>query len=325
MKDTGTSSARNRTWAHTPQADDLRQKLNKPPAAAAAVRTFFSLNLLAKQNCKKLKEIQTAGTAKHNGDRLWRQSPGETPSEPPAVPHQAAHSTREKLLSTNGKRKELPGTLAIINWGLLPDLLDPILPPGNSCPFCADLHSSLRICGSVSTFCAVQPPSYIWLASAVDRYWAVTNVDYIRVRTGKTNWPDDSCRVVISLAISLPARFTLTDELRRTQIANGTCAINEDTVYTIFSTVGAFYPADAVYDRHLHQNLPRLPESEFVRKPSRPEHKRYSWCQNQQRQESNLGTPQADDLPEAEQGPQQQQQTILLLSLNLLAKQNCKS
>uniref|UniRef100_A0A1I8FTU1 G_PROTEIN_RECEP_F1_2 domain-containing protein n=1 Tax=Macrostomum lignano TaxID=282301 RepID=A0A1I8FTU1_9PLAT len=155
-------------------------------------------------------------------------------------------------------------------------------------------HSSLRFVDLFrhSVLYSLHPSS---VGIAVDRYWAVTNVDYIRVRTGKRIGLMIVAVWVISLAISLPARFTLTDELRRTQIANGTCAINEDTTA----------------------------RKRIRKKAFKGQNKAIQLVQNQQRQESNLGTPQADDLPEAEQGPSSSSRP--LLSLNLLAKQNCKS
>uniref|UniRef100_A0A1I8JMM9 G_PROTEIN_RECEP_F1_2 domain-containing protein n=1 Tax=Macrostomum lignano TaxID=282301 RepID=A0A1I8JMM9_9PLAT len=154
---------------------------------------------------------------------------------------------------------------------------------------------------------------------AVDRYWAVTNVDYIRVRTGKRIGLMIVAVWVISLAISLPARFTLTDELRRTQIANGTCAINEDTVYTIFSTVGAFY-LPMLFMIAIYIKIYQTARKRIRKKAFKGQNKAIQLVQNQQRQESNLGTPQADDSPEAEQGLQQQQQTTSFIKSSGKAK-----
>nr|QQY02585.1 5-hydroxytryptamine receptor 1A-4 [Cryptocotyle lingua] len=80
---------------------------------------------------------------------------------------------------------------------------------------------------------------------ALDRYWAVTNAEYIRRRTARRISLMIATFWLLSLVISLPARFDYT------RISNwisgsgtnstGECSINKEYGYTIFSTVGAFY------------------------------------------------------------------------------------
>nr|ANO38988.1 GCR006 [Schmidtea mediterranea] len=78
---------------------------------------------------------------------------------------------------------------------------------------------------------------------AIDRYWAVTDINYLHRRT--------SSRIIlmiigvwlISVIISVPSRFHThrnnAEWLR--VIVNGSCIINESVSYTVFSNLGAFY------------------------------------------------------------------------------------
>ncbi|KAF8571225.1 hypothetical protein P879_02525 [Paragonimus westermani] len=84
---------------------------------------------------------------------------------------------------------------------------------------------------------------------ALDRYWAVTNAEYIRRRTARRIGIMIAIFWLLSLAISMPARFDYVRlsswikptnlSLLSTEIVN--CVINEEYGYTIFSNVGAFY------------------------------------------------------------------------------------
>ncbi|XP_064647501.1 5-hydroxytryptamine receptor-like [Lineus longissimus] len=77
------------------------------------------------------------------------------------------------------------------------------------------------------------------VAIALDRYWAVTQVDYIRQRTAK--------RIIFmiilvwgfSICISIPPLFGWKDN--NNPYESGVCQISQDWGYTIFSTFGAFY------------------------------------------------------------------------------------
>lgn len=87
---------------------------------------------------------------------------------------------------------------------------------------------------------------------ALDRYWAVTNAEYIRKRTAKRIGFMIAVFWLLSVAISLPARFTVTRLTSWIQYENSVnnsvndlvisdCGINKEYGYTIFSTVVAFY------------------------------------------------------------------------------------
>ncbi|CAL8097779.1 unnamed protein product [Calicophoron daubneyi] len=87
---------------------------------------------------------------------------------------------------------------------------------------------------------------------AMDRYWAVTNAEYIRRRTAKRICLMIGMFWLLSIAISIPARFNWTrltestsfdtrSNITRVDHSNKACLINQEYGYTIFSTVGAFY------------------------------------------------------------------------------------
>ncbi|XP_014776019.1 5-hydroxytryptamine receptor 1B [Octopus bimaculoides] len=77
------------------------------------------------------------------------------------------------------------------------------------------------------------------VAIAFDRYWAVSNIDYIRRRCAKLI----GCMVVavwvVSVSISIPPLFGWKDD--NDPDITKRCLISQDLGYTIFSTLGAFY------------------------------------------------------------------------------------
>lgn len=81
------------------------------------------------------------------------------------------------------------------------------------------------------------------VAIALDRYWAVTNVDYIRRRTAGRIGGMIAGVWIASALISIPARFNQGREKNewRRVLVEGECKIFTGPIYTIFSTVGAFY------------------------------------------------------------------------------------
>ncbi|KAF8569471.1 hypothetical protein P879_00814 [Paragonimus westermani] len=81
------------------------------------------------------------------------------------------------------------------------------------------------------------------VAIAIDRYWAVTRLNYIRSRTTKPILFMIAVVWITSLAISLPTRFhkERNEQLFCDVLVQGQCDINEEYGFTIFSTVGAFY------------------------------------------------------------------------------------
>ncbi|THD26188.1 5-hydroxytryptamine receptor [Fasciola hepatica] len=78
------------------------------------------------------------------------------------------------------------------------------------------------------------------VAIAIDRYWAITKLSYVRTRTTKPVLIMIAVVWVTALAISLPTRFhhSRNDYL---VLVDGQCQINDDYAFTIISTVGAFY------------------------------------------------------------------------------------
>ncbi|TPP67902.1 5-hydroxytryptamine receptor [Fasciola gigantica] len=78
------------------------------------------------------------------------------------------------------------------------------------------------------------------VAIAIDRYWAITKLSYVRTRTTKPVLIMIAVIWVTALAISLPTRFHHSrNDLR--VLVDGQCQINDDYAFTIISTVGAFY------------------------------------------------------------------------------------
>ena len=77
------------------------------------------------------------------------------------------------------------------------------------------------------------------VAISVDRYWAVTNIDYIRSRTAKRILIMIAAVWFIAMSISIPPLFGWKDG--NDPAVTGICLISQDYGYTIFSTVGAFY------------------------------------------------------------------------------------
>ena len=78
------------------------------------------------------------------------------------------------------------------------------------------------------------------VAIAMDRYWAVTRIDYIHNRSAKRILLMVAASWTISASISIPPLFGWKDTSRESTIT-GQCLISQDWGYTVFSTVGAFY------------------------------------------------------------------------------------
>ncbi|XP_074659038.1 5-hydroxytryptamine receptor-like [Tubulanus polymorphus] len=78
------------------------------------------------------------------------------------------------------------------------------------------------------------------VAIAIDRYWAVTQVDYIRQRTAKRIIIMIILVWTISICISIPPLFGWKDNHQNPYVS-GQCLISQDWGYTVFSTSGAFY------------------------------------------------------------------------------------
>ena len=78
------------------------------------------------------------------------------------------------------------------------------------------------------------------VAIAMDRYWAVTSIDYIRTRSARRILLMILAVWVAALTISIPPLFGWRDPYNDPDVT-GVCIISQDHGYTIFSTVGAFY------------------------------------------------------------------------------------
>lgn len=78
------------------------------------------------------------------------------------------------------------------------------------------------------------------VAISLDRYWAVSNIDYIRRRCAKQIIIMIVIVWVVSVLISITPLFGWKDKQNNPETI-GYCIISQDRVYTVFSTVGAFY------------------------------------------------------------------------------------
>ena len=78
------------------------------------------------------------------------------------------------------------------------------------------------------------------VAIAIDRYWAVTSIDYMRRRSARRILLMILAVWVAALTISIPPLFGWRDPYNDAAVT-GVCIISQDHGYTIFSTVGAFY------------------------------------------------------------------------------------
>ncbi|XP_041366623.1 5-hydroxytryptamine receptor 1D-like [Gigantopelta aegis] len=77
------------------------------------------------------------------------------------------------------------------------------------------------------------------VAISLDRFWAVSNIDYIRRRCAKQIIIMVVVVWFVAISISIPPLFGWKDEGNPDY--TGMCLISQDQGYTIFSTVGAFY------------------------------------------------------------------------------------
>ena len=78
------------------------------------------------------------------------------------------------------------------------------------------------------------------VAISLDRYWAVTRVDYIHNRSAARILLMVALSWTLSAVISVPPLFGAGDP-RSDPDATGICAISHNRVYAVFSTVCAFY------------------------------------------------------------------------------------
>lgn len=120
------------------------------------------------------------------------------------------------------------------------------------------------------------------VAISIDRYWAVTNIDYIPNRTAKRMLIMIASVWFVAMCISIPSIFLFKDD--NDPMETGICIISQNHVYTIFSTVGAFYLPSIVmliiYAKIFIVARARIRKKRFAQKK-----------QKQQKQENRDETP----------------------------------
>ncbi|XP_011701710.1 PREDICTED: 5-hydroxytryptamine receptor 2A-like isoform X2 [Wasmannia auropunctata] len=79
------------------------------------------------------------------------------------------------------------------------------------------------------------------VAIAVDRYWAVTDINYIQARNPRRIGILIIAVWVVSLGISLAPQLGWKDPDYLVRIAQGTCLVSQDPAYQIFATCATFY------------------------------------------------------------------------------------
>ncbi|XP_020300696.1 5-hydroxytryptamine receptor 2A-like isoform X1 [Pseudomyrmex gracilis] len=79
------------------------------------------------------------------------------------------------------------------------------------------------------------------VAIAVDRYWAVTDINYIQARNPRRIGILISLVWLVSLGISLAPQLGWKDPDYLARIAKGTCLVSQDSAYQIFATCATFY------------------------------------------------------------------------------------
>ncbi|XP_024874266.1 5-hydroxytryptamine receptor 2A-like isoform X1 [Temnothorax curvispinosus] len=79
------------------------------------------------------------------------------------------------------------------------------------------------------------------VAIAVDRYWAVTDINYIQARNPRRIGTMIVTVWVVSLGISLAPQLGWKDPDYLVRIAQGTCLVSQDPAYQIFATCATFY------------------------------------------------------------------------------------
>ncbi|KAK2147925.1 hypothetical protein LSH36_528g01045 [Paralvinella palmiformis] len=92
---------------------------------------------------------------------------------------------------------------------------------------------------SFDVFCCTSSILHL-VAIALDRYWAVTQVDYIHNRSANRILIMIGLSWGISACISIPPLFGWKDQYNDPDVT-GECLISQDWGYTVYSTVGAFY------------------------------------------------------------------------------------
>lgn len=107
------------------------------------------------------------------------------------------------------------------------------------------------------------------VAIAMDRYWAVTSLDYMRNRSSKRILIMIALAWSVALCISIPPLFGWKNPNDH-PFVTGVCMISQDLGYTIFSTLGAFYAPLVfmmiIYVRIYHVARSRIRRKNFEKK-----------------------------------------------------------
>lgn len=92
---------------------------------------------------------------------------------------------------------------------------------------------------SVDVLCCTASILHL-VAISLDRFWGVSNIDYIRRRCAKQILKMIGAVWFVAVSISIPPLFGWKEEDNNAE-KNGLCVISQNLVYTVFSTFGAFY------------------------------------------------------------------------------------
>lgn len=92
---------------------------------------------------------------------------------------------------------------------------------------------------SVDVLCCTASILHL-VAISLDRFWGVSNIDYIRRRCAKQILKMIAVVWLVAVGISIPPLFGWKEEQNNPE-KYGMCMISQNLVYTVFSTVGAFY------------------------------------------------------------------------------------
>lgn len=124
------------------------------------------------------------------------------------------------------------------------------------------------------------------VAIAVDRYWAVTDLNYIQARNPRRIGMLIVAVWVVSLGISLAPQLGWKDPDYLDRIADGTCLVSQDPAYQIFATCATFYlPCWLFYS---------CTGGYFKRRGSGSEGGREPLCSQLVKEEASLDTSQKD-------------------------------
>lgn len=92
---------------------------------------------------------------------------------------------------------------------------------------------------SVDVLCCTASILHL-VAISLDRFWGVSNIDYIRRRCAKQILKMIAVVWLVAVGISIPPLFGWKEEQNNPE-RYGMCIISQNLVYTVFSTFGAFY------------------------------------------------------------------------------------